>query len=75
MLAHFQNPFGRSNRDAFSENEGKIHEGGCVKKFFCKLACWHRATSWKINSPQIIFRDFEQMNAVKWLLLVLVKNT
>ena len=26
--------FGASNRDAFWENEGKIHEGECVKEFF-----------------------------------------
>ena len=26
--------FGRSNRDAFWENEGKIHERECVKEFF-----------------------------------------
>ena len=35
VLEHFQSLFGRSNRDAFWENEGKIHEGGCVKEFFC----------------------------------------
>ena len=41
VLAHFQRLFGRSNRDAFLENEGKIHEGGYVKEFFsltCRLA-------------------------------------
>ena len=37
VLAHFQSLFGRSNRDAFWENEGKIHEGGCVKDFFVNL--------------------------------------
>ena len=39
----------RSNRDAFWENEGKIHEKGCVKEFFRKLAGWHLATSLQIN--------------------------
>ena len=37
----FKSLFGRSNRDAFLENESKIHEGGCVKEFFsltCRLA-------------------------------------
>ena len=41
MLAHFQRLFGRYNRDVFSENEGKIHEGGCVEELFswtCRLA-------------------------------------
>ena len=33
LLAHFQSLFGRSNRDAFLENEGKIHEGGHIKEF------------------------------------------
>ena len=40
LLAHFQRFFGRSNRDVFLENEGKIHEGGCVKELFsstCRL--------------------------------------
>ena len=32
-----QRLFGRSNRDAFLENEGKIHEGGCVKNFLVNL--------------------------------------
>ena len=30
-LAHFQSLLERNNRDAFLENEGKIHEGGYVK--------------------------------------------
>ena len=34
MLAHFQSLSGRSNCDAFRENEGKIHEGACVKKSY-----------------------------------------
>ena len=29
-----QTLFGRSNRDAFLENEGKIHERRCVKQLF-----------------------------------------
>ena len=37
--AHFQTPFGRSNCDAFGENEDKIHERGDVwKSCFCKLS-------------------------------------
>ena len=41
LLAHFQRLFERSNRDVFLENEGQIHEGGCVKELFsltCRLA-------------------------------------
>ena len=41
VFAQFQRLFGRSNRDVFLQNEGKIHEGGCVKEFFsltCRLA-------------------------------------
>ena len=34
VFAHFEILFGRSNRDAFGENEENIHEGGCVKEFF-----------------------------------------
>ena len=49
MLAHFQSLFERSNRDAFWENESKIHEGRCVKEFFHKLAGEHLATSLQIN--------------------------
>ena len=46
FAAHFQN---RSNRDAFLESEGKIHEGGHVKEFFCKLAGWPLTTSLRVN--------------------------
>ena len=50
MLAHFQGLFGRSNRDVFLENEGKVYEGGCVRKsFFRQLAGWHLGTSLRIN--------------------------
>ena len=41
VLANFQRLFRRSDRDVFLENEGKIHEGGCVKELFsstCRLA-------------------------------------
>ena len=34
VLAHFQSLFERSNRDAFWENESKIHERGRMKEFF-----------------------------------------
>ena len=34
VLAHFQSLFRGNNHDEFWENEGKIHEGGCVNKFF-----------------------------------------
>ena len=34
VLAHVQRFFGKNNCDAFWENEGKIHEGGCVKESF-----------------------------------------
>ena len=45
MLAYFQSLFGKSNRGAFLENEGKIHEGGYVEEFFHKLAGCYLATS------------------------------
>ena len=34
VIAHFQSLFERSNRDAFWETEGKMHEGECVKEVF-----------------------------------------
>ena len=34
VVAHFQGLFGRSDCDAFLENEGKIHEEGYVKEIF-----------------------------------------
>ena len=34
VAAHFQGLFGRSDCDAFLENEGKIHEEGYVKEIF-----------------------------------------
>ena len=59
-LAHFQSLLGRSNRDAFWENEGKIHARGCVKEFFFqKLAGWHHATLLQINFFTDIFHGFK----------------
>ena len=45
-----QSFFGRSNCDAFWENEDKIHEGGCVKEFFfVNLQAGISSTSFQIN--------------------------
>ena len=44
LLAHFQSLFGRSNRDAFLENEGKNMKEDMWKSFFRKIAGWHLAT-------------------------------
>ena len=49
LLAQFKASFGRSNRDAFLENKGKIHEGKICETFFRKLTGWHLATSLEIN--------------------------
>ena len=58
MLAHFQRLFGRNNRDVLLENEGKTHEGGCVKELIsstCKLPSlwWPIAVSLKKNNEKI----------------------
>ena len=45
VLAHFQRLFGRRDPDVFLENEGKIHEGGCVEEFL-SLTC-------RLQDPQI----------------------
>ena len=45
LLAHFQSLLRRSNRDAFSENEGKIHEGRYIKEFLRKLSGWNFTNS------------------------------
>ena len=58
-LAHFQSLFGRSNREAFSENEGKIHEGGCVKEIFGNLQVGISQLRYRLTSSQIVFRDFK----------------
>ena len=59
VLPHFEILFGRSNCDAFWENEEKIHEGRCVKEFFFrKLAGWYLATSLKINFFTNSFQGF-----------------
>ena len=60
VLAHFQNLFGRSNRDAFWENEDKIHKGGCVKEiFFVNLQVGISQLHYEVTSSQIILRDFK----------------
>ena len=43
MLAHFQRLFGRSNRDVFLENEGKVYaeaatRGALGKKVFLEIS-------------------------------------
>ena len=40
MLARFQTPLEKSFYGLFCENERKIHEGGCMKDFFCKFPGW-----------------------------------
>ena len=49
ILLHFQSLFGRSNRDVFLENEGKIYR---------ELADWHLATSLRINLFTDSFQGF-----------------
>ena len=58
LLSQFQSLFGRSNRDALLENEGKIYEGRYGKGFFRKLAGWHLATSLQINLFTDNFQGF-----------------
>ena len=49
VLLHFQSLFGRSNRDVFLENEGKIYR---------ELADWHLTTSLRINLFTDSFQGF-----------------
>ena len=59
LVAQFQSLFGRSNRDAFLDNEGKIHEGRYVKRFFVNLQIGISQLHYKLTSSQIIFEDFK----------------
>ena len=59
LLAQFQNLIGRSNRDAFLENRGKIHEGRDVKLFFVKLQFGISQLHYKLTSSMIIVKDFK----------------
>ena len=65
MLAHAQSLFGRSNHDAFWENESKIHEKSdhqedVWKSFFRKLAgCGISQLHCRLTSSLIAFRDFK----------------
>ena len=59
VLAHFQRPFGRSNRDVFLENVSKIHEGGCVKVFFVNLQVGISQLHHRLTYSQTIFKDFK----------------
>ena len=70
LFAHFQSLFERSYRDAFLENEGKIHQGGYMKEFH-ELAGISQLPD-ELTSSEIIFKDFKKMNAFDWLLLALV---
>ena len=55
-----QSLFGKSNRDTFWENEGKIYEGGCVKEFFLiNLQVGVSQLNYELTSSQIIFRYFK----------------
>ena len=50
VLTHSDRLFGRSNRDVFLENEGKIHKGGCARDFLVDLLVfsfsrWHLVIS------------------------------
>ena len=66
-------PLRKKYLDAFWENEGKIHDGGCVKKlFFIKLQVGISQLHNRLTSLQTVLRDFKQMNAFEWLLLDLV---
>ena len=60
MLAHFQSLFGRtatflgrSNRDAFWENEGKIHERMCERVFFVNFQAGISQFYYRLTSSQI----------------------
>ena len=55
--------FRRSNRDAFWENEDKIHERECVGKkvFFVNLQDGISQLHYKLTSSQIAFRDFKYL--------------
>ena len=60
--AHFQNLLGRSNRYAFWENEGKIHERECVKGFFSvNFQAGISQLHYRLVSSQMIFRDFKYL--------------
>ena len=59
LLEHFKSLLGRSNRDTFSENEGKNYmKEDTWKSFFSKLAGWHLATSVQINLFTDNFQGF-----------------
>ena len=51
LLEHFQSLFGKSNRDFFLENEGKLYymKEDMEKSLFRELADWPLATSLRIN--------------------------
>ena len=60
MLAHFQCFFGRTitslgtrNRDAFWENEGKIHERMCERVFFVNFQAGISQFYYRLTSSQI----------------------
>ena len=36
VLAHFQRPFGKSNRDVFLENKGKLYAEASTRGALCK---------------------------------------
>ena len=60
VLSHFEVLFGRSNLDVFWENEGKIHDGGCLKElFFIKLKVGILQLHNRLTSLQTVFMDFK----------------
>ena len=53
-------PLRKKYLDAFWENEGKIHDGGCVKElFFIKLRVGISQLHNRLTSLQTVFRDFK----------------
>ena len=60
-LAHFQTLFGKGNRDAFWENEGKIHERMCERVLFVNLQAGISQLHYRLTSSQIVFRDFKYL--------------
>ena len=55
-------PLRKKYLGAFWENEGKIHDGGCVKElFFTKLRVGISQLHNRLTSLQTVFRDFKQV--------------
>ena len=50
------------NRDAFWENEAKIHERECIERvFFVNLQAAILQLHYRLTSSKIVFRDFKYL--------------